>query len=64
MSAAGGYARSAALTAQRRSEIARNASLVRSAAMSPERRSEICRNAANARWRRGWLSKTPPGATA
>lgn len=39
----GGQARKAALTPERRSEIARNAGLARAAGMSPERRSEIAR---------------------
>lgn len=62
MSANGGHARAAALSPERRSEIARSAALARSASLSPERRSEICRNAVLTRYARGWLSKTGPGA--
>ena len=53
---AAGQARAQALTPERRSQIATNASLARARALSPERRKEISAKASAARW-----PKLPPG---
>jgi hypothetical protein len=46
----GGKARAAKLSAERRSEIAQQASLMRTKKLSARRRTEIARNAVAARW--------------
>ena len=48
----GGRARAQKLSAERRSEIARNASLIRMKKTSAKRRSEIARNAVMTRWKK------------